>query len=123
LEGGGAATPVALITAQLQSAGVPLPAPSHINRWIKSIGLYPLQHLLASLIAADLAGKKRPDAYIHKCVMDRADRAHQAHQAHRANTASTLRRRPLPPAMATGSDAQRQAQARRLAAAARKGRP
>ena len=99
---------VATVTEQLRTANVPIPAPGQIGLWAATIGLEPLVELVAALIARDLAGKQRPEAYIHAAVMDRAGKKPAGRPAGR----------PLSATAAAGADATRREQARRLAAAA-----
>lgn len=120
-EGGEGQSSVAAIETQLRTAGIPLPVPGQIDRWITLLGLGPLQALLARLIAADLAGKARPDAYINACVLDRAANPAGSQSGRPSDTAAARpRHRTLPPAMAVGADDQRRDQIRRLTANAKK---
>jgi hypothetical protein len=114
-------TAIAAVETQLRTAGVALPAPSQIDRWLTLLGLGPLQTLLTRLIATGLAGKNHPGAYINTCVLDRAANPAGTPSGRPSDTAAARpRHRTLPPAMAVGADDERRDQARQLTANAEK---
>jgi len=96
---------VARINALLAKAGVPLPSPGQVAGWIKALGgVDPLAELVAELIEGGLAEKRRPDAYVHRVVMERAELT--------AGRGNGRPRRGSP--HAAGADGRRREQARRL---------
>jgi hypothetical protein len=99
---------VATVGALLQGANVPLPSPGQIGLWVSKLGLSPLLELLSALISQGLAGRARPDQYIHAAVMDRAG----------VRKAQRPAGRPLSRGAAAGSDDRRRAQAAAIAAEA-----
>jgi len=90
----------------LEGAAIPLPSPSQIGLWTKTLGgIEPLLELLRQLIQAGLANKRNPSAYIHRVVLDRA--------AHPEPAASSWpRRRSQNPMHTAGADDRRREQAR-----------
>jgi hypothetical protein len=106
---------VAQVNRLLQSAAVPLPAPSQIGLWSKTLGgIEPLLDLLRRLIANGLAAKRDPIVYIHSSVTQSAARPHPANQPARfpARTPS----KPCNVCLYAGADERRIAQAARIAA-------
>ena len=60
----------------LEQAGVPLPTPSQIGLWSKTLGgIEPLLVLLGRLVQAGLANKREPISYVHRVVMEQTGRA------------------------------------------------
>ena len=55
----------------LEEAGVPLPTPTQIGLWSKTIGgIEALLELLGRLVRAGLANKREPISYVHRVVME-----------------------------------------------------
>jgi hypothetical protein len=108
-----AQTPVFRVHLLLEEAAVPLPTPSQIGLWCKTLGgIEPLLDLLRQLIEAGLATKREPIVYAHRVVMERAAHPQPApraagHAAGRAAHRELLR--------TAGVDDVRRAQAARIA--------
>ena len=77
-----AQTPAFRVHLLLEEAAVPLPTPSQIGLWSKTLGgIEPLLDLLRQLIEAGLATKREPIVYVHRVVMERAARPQPAPRA------------------------------------------
>jgi hypothetical protein len=94
----------------LEEAAVPLPTPSQIGLWSKTLGgIEPLLDLLRQLIEAGLATKREPIVYAHRVVMERAAHPQPALRAAGRSANRELLR-------TAGVDDIRRAQAARIAA-------
>jgi hypothetical protein len=103
---------VAQVNRLLQSATIPLPTPSQIGLWSKTLGgIEPLLNLLRRLIANGLATKRDPIPYIHSAVTQSATRPESA-RFQSARSAS----KPRNVCLYAGADERRVAQAARIAA-------
>jgi hypothetical protein len=97
----------------LEEAAVPLPTPSQIGLWAKTLGgIDPLLDLLRQLIEAGLATKREPIVYTHRVVMERAARPQPAPRANRSANRSANKEL----LRTAGVDDVRRAQAARIAA-------
>ena len=98
---------VAQVNRLLQSAAIPLPTPSQIGLWSKTLGgIEPLLNLLRRLIANGLAAKRDPIPYIHSAVTQSATRPEPWRSASK----------PRNVCLYAGADERRVAQAARIAA-------
>jgi hypothetical protein len=98
----------------LEEAAVPLPTPSQIGLWSKTLGgIEPLLDLLRQLIEAGLATKREPIVYTHRVVMERAARPQPAPPAAHRSANRSANKELLRTA---GVDDVRRAQAARIAA-------
>lgn len=87
---------VATISRLFETASIPVPGPGQIAGWIKTLGgVTVLEALVTQLIAAGLAKKSRPDAYVHQVVMDRstAGAARHGRPSHHTAGADDTRRK------------------------------